>query len=94
MCLDACNRSFQVCRPIIGVDGCFLKSHYGGKILAAIGRDLNDQMMFIAFFVVEAETKESWTWFLDILVQDLGGPQVFKKFTFILNQQKVQFTFT
>ncbi|CAK8571988.1 unnamed protein product [Lathyrus sativus] len=25
MSLDACKRSFAVCRPIIGVDGCFLK---------------------------------------------------------------------
>jgi hypothetical protein len=39
--------------PIIGLDGCFLKGYYGGQILAAIGRDPNDQMLPIAFAVVE-----------------------------------------
>ena len=70
ICLDACKRSFQVCRPIIGVDGCFLKGHYGEQILVAIGRDPNDQIILIALVVVEAETKDSWVWFLDFLVQD------------------------
>lgn len=83
MFLDACKRVFQVCIPIIGVDGCFLKGHYGGQILATIGGDPNDQMMPIALVMVELETKDSWTLFLDLLVQDLGGPQVCKKFTFI-----------
>ena len=26
----ACLDSFKMCRPIIGVDGCFLKDYYGG----------------------------------------------------------------
>lgn len=73
MCLDGCKRSFQVCRPIIGLNGCFLKGHYGGNILPALGRDHNDQMMSIILVVVEVETKDPWTWFLDLLVQDLGG---------------------
>lgn len=32
------------CRPIIGLDGCFLKGPYGGQLLYAVGRDGNDQM--------------------------------------------------
>lgn len=68
MYLYACKRSFQVCRPIIGVNGCFLKGHYGGQILAAIGRDPNDQMMHTALAVIEAKTNDSCAWFLDLLV--------------------------
>jgi len=34
--------SFVSCRPIIGVDGCFLKGKYGGELLIAVGRDGND----------------------------------------------------
>ncbi|XP_075487932.1 uncharacterized protein LOC142527104 [Primulina tabacum] len=29
------------CRPVIGLDGCFLKTNYGGQLLVAIGRDGN-----------------------------------------------------
>jgi hypothetical protein len=46
------------------VDGCFLKGPYGGQLLAAIGRDPNDQMFPIAIAVVKGETRESWEWFL------------------------------
>jgi hypothetical protein len=44
--------------------------------LAAIERDLNDNIYPIAMVVVEAETKDSWSWFLETLVVDLGpnGP--------------------
>jgi len=65
ICFKACKESFFKCKPIIGLDGCFLKGYYGGQLLAVIGRDANDQMMPIAFAVVEGETKESWAWFLD-----------------------------
>ncbi|KAF7802871.1 uncharacterized protein G2W53_041982 [Senna tora] len=39
---------------------------------ASIGRDPNDQMLPIAFAVVEAETKDSWSWFLSLLIEDIG----------------------
>ncbi|RYR28222.1 hypothetical protein Ahy_B01g052342 isoform A [Arachis hypogaea] len=37
ICLDAYKRSFMVCRPMIGLDGCFIKTLYGGQLLTAIG---------------------------------------------------------
>ncbi|WVY90437.1 hypothetical protein V8G54_035951 [Vigna mungo] len=52
-CLKACKDSFLSCRPIIGLDGCFLKSKYGGELLTAVGRDGNEQMLPIAYAVVE-----------------------------------------
>lgn len=89
MCLNGCKESFLICRPIIGLDGCFLKGYYGGMILAAVGRDPNDQMLPIALAVVEGETRDSWTWFLKLLINDLGGQQACKSYTFIFDQQKV-----
>lgn len=59
ICFKGCKDSFFNCRSVIGLDGCFLKGYYGGKLLAAIGRDPNDQMLPIAYAVVEGETKES-----------------------------------
>ncbi|XP_050915594.1 uncharacterized protein LOC127130666 [Lathyrus oleraceus] len=55
------KESFKLCRPIIGLDGCFFKGLCGGQILEAIERNPNDQMMPIAFAIVEGETKDSWT---------------------------------
>lgn len=94
ICLNACKESFFKCRQIIGLDGCFLKGYYGGQLLTAIGTDPNDQMLPIAYAVVEGETKESWAWFLDLLVKDLGGRRLCNTYTFISDQQKeIMFTF-
>jgi len=41
-CFKACKDSFMLCRPIIGLDGCFLKGKYGGELLTIVGRDGND----------------------------------------------------
>ncbi|KAL8457748.1 hypothetical protein ACS0TY_035568 [Phlomoides rotata] len=32
------------CRPIIGLDGCFLKTFLGGTLLTAVAKDGNNQM--------------------------------------------------
>ncbi|WVZ12836.1 hypothetical protein V8G54_017366 [Vigna mungo] len=61
---------------------------YGGQLLTAVGRDGNDQMLPIANVVVEVENKESWTWFLEHLIEDLGGEAVCVGCTFISDQQK------
>jgi len=87
----ACKESFFKCRSVIGLDECFLKGYYVGQLLAAIGRDPNDQMLPIAFVVVEGETKDSWKWFLELLIADLGGTRLCNTYIFISDQQKVIF---
>ncbi|XP_027099718.2 uncharacterized protein [Coffea arabica] len=60
-CLHACKQGFlDGCRPIIGLDGCFLKTAFGGQLLSALGRDGNDNMVPIAIAVVEVERYDSW----------------------------------
>ncbi|XP_045810794.1 uncharacterized protein LOC123905210 [Trifolium pratense] len=84
---DGCKRGFIYgCRPFVGVDGCHLKTKYGGQLLIAVGRDPNDQYFPLAFGVVETETKESWRWFLQLLMEDIGQD---KRFVFISDQRKV-----
>jgi len=58
-------------------------------LLCAIGRDGNNQMFPIAWAVVEAETEESWTWFLELLLKDLNVGQGLS-WTFMSDQQKVR----
>ncbi|XP_059639497.1 uncharacterized protein LOC132281851 [Cornus florida] len=71
------------CRPFIGLDGCFLKTHYNQHLLSAIGRDGDNSFYPIAIGIVEAETKETWDWFLDNLM-DLFCAN--KEITFILDR--------
>jgi hypothetical protein len=60
--LAAMKKGFlEGCRPVIGLDGCFLKGPYKGILLAAIRRDANNNMYPIAIAVVEYETKNSCT---------------------------------
>lgn len=40
--------------------------------MIAVGRDPNDQYLPLAFVVVENETENSWKWFLELLVADIG----------------------
>lgn len=61
MCLDACKNGWKAgCRPIIGVDGCFLKEVCKVQLLVALGRDGDNQMFPIAWGAVQLETKATW----------------------------------
>ncbi|PKH85073.1 hypothetical protein CRG98_049997, partial [Punica granatum] len=75
------------CRPVISLDGCFLKTHLGGQLLSAVGRDGNNQMFPIAWAVVEGENEDSWRWFLHRLTYDLGISDGFG-WTMLSDQQK------
>ncbi|KAK8554422.1 hypothetical protein V6N13_093417 [Hibiscus sabdariffa] len=71
-CLDACKKGYTAgCRPILSLDGCFLKGHYTGYILTAVGIDANDGIYPIAYAAVEGENFSSWSWFLLLLQTDL-----------------------
>ncbi|KAH7849908.1 hypothetical protein Vadar_024820 [Vaccinium darrowii] len=85
VCFDACKRGFAACRLVIGIDGCHLKGPYGGILLSAVGRDPNEEYFPLAFAVVEAENKDSWTWFLTLLFEDVGNDRTY---TFTSDQQK------
>ncbi|XP_028791136.1 uncharacterized protein LOC114747018 [Neltuma alba] len=87
-CIGAVKRGFVAgCRPIIGLDGCFLKGPYGGILLVAVGRDANDQYFPLAWAVVESQSRDSWTWFLKNLFDDIGSMQE-RRWIFISDQQK------
>lgn len=76
------------CRRVIGLDGAFLKTYLGGVLLSAVATDANNQMYPIAWAVVKVENYENWTWFIQILMEELElstGAGT----TFISDQQKV-----
>jgi transposase-like protein len=87
-CLDALKKGFLAgCRKVVGLDGCFFNGATNGELLCAIGRDANNQMYHVAWAVVEKETNNSWDWFCDLLVRDLGVGEG-DDWVIISNQQK------
>ncbi|XP_014524234.1 uncharacterized protein LOC106780459 [Vigna radiata var. radiata] len=62
---------------IVKVEVDSVNGQYKGELLTAIGRDPNDQMLPLTYAIVEVENKEKWSWFLQLLVQDLGGNEVY-----------------
>ncbi|KAL4283757.1 hypothetical protein GQ457_16G006080 [Hibiscus cannabinus] len=52
-------------RPILSLDGCYLKGDFKGEILAVVGRDGNNQIFPVAWAIVEVENRETWAWFLE-----------------------------
>ncbi|KAK4385870.1 hypothetical protein Sango_2711000 [Sesamum angolense] len=75
------------CRPLIGLDGCFLKTCFKGQLLVVVGRDGNVNMVPIALAIVPVENRETWTWFVGELWEDIGGLGT-NKWSFLSNRQK------
>ncbi|XP_016186198.1 uncharacterized protein LOC107627902 [Arachis ipaensis] len=60
------------CAEILRANPGSSLSDHGQQLLVAVGRDPNDNYFPIAVAAVEAETKDSWGWFLEILLNDIG----------------------
>ncbi|KAI5349947.1 hypothetical protein L3X38_002838 [Prunus dulcis] len=71
----------------LGAYGCHLKSPYEGQLLSTVGLDANNMTWVIAYAQVEMETKDSWIWFLQLLVKDIELANQYG-FTFISDKQK------
>ncbi|XP_062085690.1 uncharacterized protein LOC133791789 [Humulus lupulus] len=73
VCYEGVKVGFLVgCRHFFGLDGCHLKSLYKGILLSAIGLDANLHFYPIAYAMVEAENNESWRWFMEHLMEQIG----------------------
>ncbi|XP_049386699.1 uncharacterized protein LOC125850912, partial [Solanum stenotomum] len=58
-----CIDGFQTCRPVISVDGTHIYGKYEIKLLIDVGIDENDNILPLAFAIVDKESKEAWKWF-------------------------------
>lgn len=91
--IDVCKRGFMGgCRPLICLDGCHIKTKFGGHILVAVGIDPNDRIFPIAMGIVEVETKQSWKWFLSTLKEDLGITNT-SAWSIMTDRQKVMYLY-
>ncbi|KAK9998276.1 hypothetical protein SO802_017879 [Lithocarpus litseifolius] len=86
ICLEGCKKGFMArCWPIIGLDAYHLKTKSGGQLITTVARDPNEEYFPLVYAVVEAETKDSWTWFINLILADISQNT---RWTFILDQQK------
>ncbi|XP_062093939.1 uncharacterized protein LOC133799974 [Humulus lupulus] len=63
-------------RPIIVVDGTFLKNAHGGTLLSASTLDSNNNIFMLAFGIVDSKNDNSWLWFFSKLRDTYGEPEV------------------
>ncbi|GJS90775.1 zinc finger, CCHC-type containing protein [Tanacetum coccineum] len=80
----------SVARPIIVesvVDPFDGLDEIQGQILTTVGADANNGIYPVAYVIVEAESKASWCWFLNLLIEDLGIESNFN-YTFISDREK------
>ncbi|XP_057756397.1 uncharacterized protein LOC130975655 [Arachis stenosperma] len=61
---NPCIRAFKHCKPLVQVDGTHLYGKYKGTLLVAIAQDGNQNIVPIAFVLVEGETADAWHFFL------------------------------
>nr|KAJ0187838.1 hypothetical protein LSAT_V11C900459490 [Lactuca sativa] len=83
VCLGALKLGFKAgLRDFLGWMG-----PYPGQVLTVVGLDSNNGIYPVAYAVVETESTSSWTWFLELLGEDLDlGAN--SNFTFISDRQK------
>ncbi len=50
----------------------FHEGKWGGQLLAAIAWDGNDDIYPITYAICKTENRDTWMWFLGILLDDIG----------------------
>lgn len=87
LAFDALISGFvQGCRPVIGLDGCFLKGKYGGYVLSACGLDAQNCLFPLAIFICNHEDTDNWSMMCALLQEYLNQHPV--NLTFISDRQK------
>ncbi|GKE30812.1 mutator type transposase, partial [Tanacetum coccineum] len=89
VCLGALKQGFRACgREILRFDGCFMSGPFLGQILTTVGVDANNEIYPVAYAIVEAESKASWCWFLNLLGEDLARATTVVEFNKKIGQLK------
>jgi hypothetical protein len=72
-----CIAAFRYLRPVISIDACFMSGRYEGRLLIACAYDAENQLLPLAFAIVEKESGPTWGFFLQWLRKEVIGVNTF-----------------
>ncbi|WVZ49879.1 hypothetical protein U9M48_001202 [Paspalum notatum var. saurae] len=70
-CIDG---FLQGCRPYLAIDSTFLTGKFRGQLCVACAVDGHNWMYPVAFGVIDSETSENWSWYMEKLKEAIGTP--------------------
>ncbi|KAG5547704.1 hypothetical protein RHGRI_013410 [Rhododendron griersonianum] len=70
---SACIYGFKHLRPLLFVDGTFLKGNFKGSLLSASAKDGDKGLFPLCIGVADSESNENWLWFMKKLRDILDG---------------------
>ncbi|XP_062099990.1 uncharacterized protein LOC133805857 [Humulus lupulus] len=65
-------KGWKHCRPVIVIDGTYLKTSFGGTLFTASTMDANNNIFPLAFGIGDSENDSSWLWFFTKLKETYG----------------------
>jgi hypothetical protein len=71
VCPSASSSNYKHYRRLIAVDGTFLKGRFILILLFAVTIDANNEILILAWAVVESENKDFWGWFFQHLRREI-----------------------
>jgi MULE transposase domain len=73
---DPAIETFKHYKPVIEIDGTHLSRKYNGKMLVACGFDAEDQLVSLAFALVDIENNKSWKDFMKFVHREVVRSRV------------------